>query len=741
MRVRFRMFPSLINCATVDWFSPWPEDALREVASRFLQATNAIEDDMKVNVAKACVIVHRSVHDMCGVFLERLRRHVYITPKSYLDLIQLYMEMLAEKQAEMNVSKNRLKTGLQKIAEANDIVSSLQEELTVLAPILVQKKAEAEEMIIVVTKESGEADIQKDKVGAEERVVRKQADEVRAAQLDAQRDLDIAMPALEKALKSLDSLDKKDIGEIKSFAKPPPLVMMTMEAVNILLGEKPDWDSAKRVLNDSAFLDKLRNYDKDNIPGPALKKLAKFVIRDEYQPDVVGRQSSAAKSLCMWTHAMDTYSKVAKEVAPKKAALAEMNEQLAIANASLQSKRDALQAVLDKVAALQKTLDDTEAEKNRLIKEAQLTEGRLKRADVLTVGLKDEAIRWAETCKRLGAEIVQLSGDVFMAASSIAYYGPFTGVYRQELVERWTQGCKDNEIPCSDSFNLSDKMGNALQMREWAIQGLPSDSVSINNGVMVTRTKRWPLLIDPQEQGVKWIKRMEGKDLKLVKLTNSKLLLIVENCIRVGAPLLIEDIGEMLDPGLEPVLQKAVFVNGGRKQIHLGDSDVDYDDNFKLYISTKMANPHYFPEVCIKVTVINFTVTFDGLQEQLLSATVDRELPEVVEQQKETTVQLANDKRILEDMEKTILRLLSESSGMILDDQVLIDTLASSKKTSIEVNERVALAEKMGIEIQIACNRYIPVAVRGSILYFVIADLALIDPMYQFSLFYFLGLS
>merc|ERR1719395_56109 len=175
------------------------------------------------------------------------------------------------------------------------------------------------------------------------------------------------MPALEKALKSLDALDKKDITEIKSFAKPPPLVMMTMEAVNILLGEKPDWDSAKRVLNDSAFLERLKTYDKDNIPGPALKKLAKFVIRDEYQPDVVGRQSSAAKSLCMWTHAMDTYSKVAKEVAPKKAALAEMNEQLAAANASLQ-------AVLDKVASLQRTLDDTEAEKNRLIKEAQLTE-------------------------------------------------------------------------------------------------------------------------------------------------------------------------------------------------------------------------------------------------------------------------------------------------------------------------------------------------------------------------------
>merc|ERR1719472_645705 len=106
--------------------------------------------------------------------------------------------------------------------------------------------------------------------------------------------------------------------------------------------------------------------------------------------------------------------------------------------------------------------------------------------------------------------------------------------------------------------------------------------------------------------------------MKVTKLSNSKLLLLVENCIRVGAPFFIEDIAEMLDPGLEPVLQKAVFNNQGRLQIHLEDSDVDYDPNFKLYISTKMANPHYFPEVCIKVTVINFTVTFDGLEELLL---------------------------------------------------------------------------------------------------------------------------
>lgn len=101
-------------------------------------------------------------------------------------------------------------------------------------------------------------------------------------------------------------------------------------------------------------------------------------------------------------------------------------------------------------------------------------------------------------------------------------------------------------------------------------------------------------MIDPQEQANKWIKKKEGAEgssgqLQLLKLGNPKLLLIVENAIRMGDPLLIEDIGEALDPSLEPVLQKAVFNNNGRLQIHLGDSDVDYNPDFRLALFSSSA--------------------------------------------------------------------------------------------------------------------------------------------------------
>lgn len=97
----------------------------------------------------------------------------------------------------------------------------------------------------------------------------------------------------------------------------------------------------------------------------------------------------------------------------------------------------------------------------------------------------------------------------------------------------------------------------------------------------------------------------------------------------MGLPVLLENIEEQLDPSLEPVLQRNVVKQGGQWQIRLGDSWIPYSSDFKFIITTKMANPHYLPEICIKVTVINFTVTPEGLEDQLLVDVVKFEQPEL----------------------------------------------------------------------------------------------------------------
>jgi dynein heavy chain len=78
---------------------------------------------------------------------------------------------------------------------------------------------------------------------------------------------------------------------------------------------------------------------------------------------------------------------------------------------------------------------------------------------------------------------------------------------------------------------------------------------------------------------------------------------------------------------IDSILNKSISYVGGRTLIRFADNDIDYDPNFRLYMTTKLPNPNYLPEVFIKVSIINFTVTFDGLEDQLLADVVKNEQP------------------------------------------------------------------------------------------------------------------
>jgi len=226
--------------------------------------------------------------------------------------------------------------------------------------------------------------------------------------------------------------------------------------------------------------------------------------------------------------------------------------------------------------------------------------------------------------------------------------------------------------------------------------------------------------------------------MKLLKFGSATFLRDVISAVRIGNPILVEDLEETVDPAIDPLLLKQQYKSeAGLWQIRLGDSTIDFDDNFNLFMTTKLPNPHYIPEICIKVTLINFTVTFDGLEQQLLGDVVVAERPDVEKQRDEIVLTMAADAKTLKDLENNILKLLSEATlEEILDKDDLILILEDSKKTSGEINERMDQAKVVEVTINETRNLYTPVAIRGSILYFVIADLAGIDPMYQNSLSY-----
>lgn len=174
--------------------------------------------------------------------------------------------------------------------------------------------------------------------------------------------------------------------------------------------------------------------------------------------------------------------------------------------------------------------------------------------------------------------------------------------------------------------------------------------------------------------------------------------------------------------------------------IKIGDNTVEYDRNFRMYITTKLTNPHYPPELCVKVNLLNFMATAEGLQDQMLGIVVAKEEPELEAQREKLVLEDAENKRQLKEIEDQILYLLKNSKGNILDDEVLIDTLAQSKVTSNNIEEKVKVAAKTQETIARTRIGYMPVAYRVSQLFFCIADLGMIDPMYQYSLEWYINL-
>uniref|UniRef100_A0A4W6E1U6 Dynein axonemal heavy chain 12 n=1 Tax=Lates calcarifer TaxID=8187 RepID=A0A4W6E1U6_LATCA len=755
-RNRLRQFPSLINCCTIDWFQPWPEEALERVANSFLESLEMSENERQ-QVIPICKTFHTSAKQLSQRFLSELGRHNYVTPTSYLELIAAFRLLLTQKRDTVMKAKQRYTNGLDKLAFAESQVGEMKQELVDLQPKLKQAKIDNTKMMKVIEVESVEVEAKSKVVRVDEEAATIKANEAQALKNECESDLAEAIPALEAALSALDTLKPSDVTIVKSMKNPPSGVKLVMSAVCVMKDIKPDkiadpagtgkkvldyWGPSKKLLGDMNFLRDLKEYDKDNIPVPVMQKIrSEYMTNPDFDPSVVAKASSAAEGLCKWIQAMEVYDRVAKVVAPKKANLAEAQESLAATMALLDQKRAELKEVEDRLAALQKTFEEKTEEKAQLEFQVDLCARKLERAEKLIGGLGGEKTRWSKAADDLQNTYDNLTGDVLISAGVIAYLGAFTAGFRQDCTKLWTKLCQSKNIPSSDDFSLSKTLGDPIKIRAWNIAGLPSDSFSIDNGVIVSNSRRWPLMIDPQGQANKWVKNSEkDNNLSVIKLTDADYMRTLENCIQFGTPLLLENVGEELDPSLEPLLLKQTFKQGGVDCIRLGESVIEYSCDFRFYITTKLRNPHYLPELATKVSLLNFMITPEGLEDQLLGIVVAKERPELEEERNALILQSAANKRQLKEIEDKILETLQSSEGNILEDESAIQILDSAKIMSNEITKKQQIAEKTEIKIAESREGYRAIAKHSSILFFSIADLTNIDPMYQYSLSWFVNL-
>lgn len=237
-------------------------------------------------------------------------------------------------------------------------------------------------------------------------------------------------------------------------------------------------------------------------------------------------------------------------------------------------------------------------------------------------------------------------------------------------------------------------------------------------------------------QAVLWIKEKEKKNpFEILTFNMGDYIKRLEMAIKFGKSVLFEGIDEEIDPMIDPVLEKNIVKEAGVNMLTLGDQKMEYHDDFRLFLTTKIGNPNYTPEIFGKTMIINFSVTQLGLRDQLLNEVVEYERPELEEARKTLIIETSQNKATLKMLEDTLLSELSKESDIPLVDNVpLIDTLNTAKTKSVEIGQALEVAKETNADIERNRESYKEVAWRGAILFFSIAGLSNIVEMYEYSL-------
>nr|XP_018911901.1 PREDICTED: dynein heavy chain, cytoplasmic [Bemisia tabaci] len=755
--------PALFNRCVLNWFGDWSDSALYQVGFEF---TNKLDLDGSTNwkapdffpaacnlvsntpthrdaVINACVYVHQTLHRANARVAKRGGRTMAITPRHYLDFINHFVKLHREKCSELEEQQLHLNVGLSKIAETVEQVEEMQKSLAVKSRELQAKNEAANAKLKQMVKDQQEAEQKKVQSQEIQSEIEKQTVEIAQKREFVMADLAQVEPAVIEAQQAVKEIRKQQLVEVRSMANPPAVVKLALESICLLLGESAnDWKAIRAVVMRENFINSIvSNFYTENITDEVREKMhSRYMSNPDYTFEKVNRASMACGPMVKWAIAQVSYADMLKKVEP----LREELQSLEIQANENKEKGEETKAL---IAQLEKSISSYKEEYAQLISQAQAiksdlenVQAKVDRSIALLKSLGIERGRWEASSETFKSQMATIIGDVLLSSAYLAYAGYFDQHYRHNLFATWCHHLTQAGLQFRPDIALTEYLSNPDERLRWQANALPSDDLCTENAIMLKRFNRYPLIIDPSGQATEFILN-EFKDRKITKTSflDDSFRKNLESALRFGNPLLVQDV-ENYDPILNPVLNRELRRTGGRVLITLGDQDIDLSPSFVIFLSTRDPTVEFPPDICSRVTFVNFTVTRSSLQSQCLNRVLKAERPDI-DAKRSDLLKLQGEFHLrLRQLEKSLLQALNEAKGKILDDNSVISTLETLKKEADDISKKVEETDKVIAEIETVSQQYKPLSQACSNMYFTMESLNQIHFLYQYALKFFLDI-
>uniref|UniRef100_V9I7B7 Dynein heavy chain, cytoplasmic n=1 Tax=Apis cerana TaxID=7461 RepID=V9I7B7_APICE len=524
------------------------------------------------------------------------------------------------------------------------------------------------------------------------------------------------------------------------MANPPNIVKLALESICLLLEENAtDWKQIRAIIMKDSFIPTIVNFNTENITDEVREKMKnRYLSNPDYNFEKVNRASMACGPLVKWATAQIEYADMLKRVEPLRDELHSLERQA-------ETNKQKGEEVKNLIAQLEQSIASYKEEYAQLISQAQAikadlesVQAKVDRSIALLKSLVIERERWEATSETFKSQMSTIIGDVLLSSAFLAYAGYFDQHYRQNLFSTWCQHLQHANLQFRPDIARTEYLSNPDERLRWQANALPTDDLCTENAIMLKRFNRYPLIIDPSGQATEFIMN-EFKDRKITKTSflDDSFRKNLESALRFGNPLLVQDV-ENYDPILNPVLNRELRRTGGRVLITLGDQDIDLSPSFVIFLSTRDPTVEFPPDICSRVTFVNFTVTRSSLQSQCLNQVLKAERPDIDEKRSDLLKLQGEFHLRLRQLEKSLLQALNDAKGKILDDDSVITTLETLKQEAADISKKVEETDKVIGEIETVSQQYMPLSQACSNMYFTMDSLNQVHFLYQYSLKMFL---